>query len=79
MTALSKETTERVAAFGAVAVSAVLMVLLALFVLLTFPRGNGIDTTEAVVAWVSVGMVILTVIACHLVYARVLYRASKGK
>lgn len=70
-------TIERAAALGAVLVSLVLVVLFALFVRLTFPKGNGIDTTEAIVSWVAVGLLVLAVIVAHLVFARILYRDSR--
>lgn len=73
----SRESIQRSAAVGAVAVCGALVAFFAFFVFLTFPKGNGIDTTEATVAWIAVGMLILAVILSHLVYARVLYRASR--
>ena len=74
----SKSTLERLAAAGAVLVSLALMAIFAFFVFLTYPKGNGIDTTEAVVSWVAVGLLILAIIASHLVYARILYRNSRS-
>jgi hypothetical protein len=73
----SKNTLERLAAIGAVLVSLALVAVFAFFVFLTYPKGNGIDTTEAVVSWVAVGLLILAVIGSHLVYARILYRKSR--
>ena len=77
MRTLKRETIERSAATGAVLVSLALVAFFAFFVFLTFPKGNGIDTTEAVVSWVAVGLLILAVIISHLVYARILYRHSR--
>lgn len=78
MRTLRKETIERSAAVGAVLVSLALTAFFAFFVFLTFPKGNGIDTTEAIVSWVAVGLLILAVIISHLVFARILYRHSRA-
>ena len=74
---LDKETIEKSAAAGAVLVCLGLAAFFAFFVWLTFPKGNGIDTTEAIVSWIAVGLLILAVILSHLVYARVLYRDAR--
>lgn len=73
----SKHTLERLAAIGAVLVSLALVAFFAFFVFLTFPKGNGIDTTQAVVSWVAVGLLILAIIISHLVYARILHRIAR--
>lgn len=78
MRTLKKETIERSAAAGAVLVTLALVAFFAFFVFLTFPKGNGIDTTEAIVSWVAVGLLILAVIIAHLVFARILFRASRS-
>jgi hypothetical protein len=75
---LNKETIEKSAAAGAVLVSFALAAFFAFFVWLTFPKGNGIDTTEAIVSWVAVGLLILAVVLTHLVYARILFRDSRS-
>jgi hypothetical protein len=75
---LNKETIEKSAAAGAVLVCLALAAFFAFFVWLTFPKGNGIDTTEAIVSWIAVGLLILAVILSHLVYARVLYRDARA-
>lgn len=77
MRAVKKETIEKSAAAGAVLVSLALAALYAFVVYLAFPDGEGIDTTEAIITWIAVGLLILTVILTHLVYARVLFRDSK--
>jgi hypothetical protein len=46
---------------------------------LAFPHRNGIDTIQSHVTWISVGIVILTLVAIHLVYARTLLRVAKGE
>ena len=67
---------EKLAALGAVGVSFGVLALYALIVFITMPRRTGgIDTTNAQLTWISVGVVVLTVIAIHLVFARVLWRA----
>jgi len=75
---LNKETMEKSAAAGAVLVCFALAAFFAFFVWLTFPKGNGIDTTEAIVSWVAVGLLILAVVLTHLVYARILFRDSRS-
>lgn len=76
MPKLSREKIQKAAAAGAVLVSLGLAAFFAFFVFVSFPDGQGIDTTEAVVSWLAVGLLILAVILTHLVYARVLFRAS---
>jgi uncharacterized membrane protein YukC len=78
MPKLNKETIEKAAATGAILVSLALAAFFAFFVWLSFPKGNGIDTTEAIVSWIAVGLLILAVILTHLVYARILFRDSKA-
>ncbi len=78
MRSLSKEKIEKSAAAGAIVVSLAIVAFFAFFVWLTFPKGNGIDTTEAIVSWVSVGMLLLAVILGHIVYARILFRDSRA-
>ena len=76
MPTMNTEKIQKAAGAGAVLVSLALAAFFAFFVFLSFPDGQGIDTTEAVVSWVAVGLLILAVILTHLVYARVLFRAS---
>ncbi|HET7552042.1 MAG TPA: hypothetical protein VFK04_12165 [Gemmatimonadaceae bacterium] len=78
MPQLNKETIEKSAAAGAILVCLALAAFFAFFVWLTFPKGNGIDTTEAIVSWIAVGLLILAVILTHLVYARILYRDARA-
>lgn len=75
---LNKETIEKSAAAGAILVSLALAAFFAFFVWLTLPKGNGIDTTEAIVSWIAVGLLILAVVLTHLVYARILFRDSRS-
>jgi hypothetical protein len=77
---MTKTALERLTAYGGILASVVLTVFLVWFIAhLTIPNGAGIDTTEAIVAWLSVGLMILAVIAVHLVYVRVLLRLAKGE
>ncbi len=79
MPVVNKEKLEKSAAAGAVLVCFALAVFFAFFVWLSFPKGTGIDTTQAVVSWISVGMLLLAIILAHLVYARILYRDARGE
>ena len=78
MRTLKKETIERYAAAGAVLVALGLIAFFAFFVFLTFPTGNGIDTTQAIVSWVAVGLLIIAVVMIHLVFARMLFRDARS-
>jgi|GEM_PF-1502814 len=78
MLTLNKETIEKSAAAGAVLVSIALAAFFAFFVYLSFPNGAGIDRTEATVAWIAVGLLIVAVILSHLVYARILLRDARS-
>lgn len=77
MPKLDREKLEKSAAAGAILVCLALVAFFAFFIWLTFPKGTGIDTTQAIVSWVAVGMLLLAVILAHLVYARILFRHSK--
>jgi hypothetical protein len=63
------------AALGALGVSAG---ALGLFLLVAFGSRStalgGIDSTQAVVTWISVAVPIVLVVAAHLVFARILFR-----
>ncbi len=74
MPKLDRAKLERSAAAGAILVCLALVAFFVFFVWLSLPKGNGIDTTEAIVSWVSVGMLLLAIILAHLVYARILFR-----
>jgi len=78
MPVLDRVKIQKAAAAGAVLVCGALVAFFAFFVWLSFPKGNGIDTTEAIVAWIAVGMVLLAVILTHLVYARILFRDASA-
>ena len=74
---IDKHMLQGFAAVGALGVCVVLLALLALVIFISLP--GGIDTTEAFITWVSVGIVILLMVAGHLVYARTLFLASRGR
>lgn len=70
----------RIGALGAFGVSLGLATLFALFVVFTIPRGgSGMDWTHAQLAWIGVGGVVAVLILIHLVFARILLRASKDE
>ncbi|HUF28657.1 MAG TPA: hypothetical protein VMM18_16880 [Gemmatimonadaceae bacterium] len=62
----------RLAALGALGASAGLFLLFVVFVWWTSQNGGGMDTTTRWVTWISVGGVIVALIAVHLVFARML-------
>lgn len=80
---MSKETLERIAGLGAFGVCVVLLAIWALVIRITIPGpgavGGGIDITEATVTWVSVGLVILALVAVHVIYGRKLLAMSRGE
>ena len=68
----------RLAAMGAVAVSAGALGLYLLISFVSRPTATGgIDSTHAVLTWISLAVPIAALIAAHLVYARILLRYSK--
>ena len=70
----------RLAALGAWAVTVGLVPAYVAFVfLLTRPNGEGIDRIEAWVAWISVGIVALALLATHFVFARMLGGIASGQ
>lgn len=80
---MSKEKLERLAAFGAYGVCVVLLAIWVLLIVITLPRpgavGGGIDMTQAVVTWVSVGLVVITLIVVHVLFARKLLAMARGE
>jgi hypothetical protein len=69
----------RLAGLGAFAASAglALLFLFLLYVTRPNPRG-GIDTTNAIVTWISLGGVFAALIGAHLLIGRRLLEMSKG-
>lgn len=74
---LSPETIARTAGLGALAVSAGLLAVYALFFWFIAPRGVGIDAIESAVARISVGLVFLALIGPHIVYGRILLNSAR--
>ena len=68
----------RPAALGALGVSAgaIGLYLLVAFIASPVPRG-GIDSTHAMLTWISVSIPIAALVAAHVVYALQLFRYSK--
>jgi len=68
----------KLAALGALAVSAGALGLWLLTIVVTRPaRGGGIDSAHFVLSVMSVGIICAAVIAVHLVFARQLFRYAK--
>jgi hypothetical protein len=68
----------KLAAFGAIAVALGVAAVYALVVFITIPTpSGGIDWTHAQLTWISVGGVVLVLIAIHVTYARVLLAAAR--
>lgn len=68
----------RLAAFGALAAALGIAGIFALLVFFIRPSATGgIDWTNAQLTWISVGGVVLALIAVHVVYARVLFTAAR--
>ena len=65
----------RLLALGALGACAAFVALYALVVFITIPRaGAGIDATHATITWISVGGMVLALIAVHVVIARQLWK-----
>lgn len=68
----------RLAALGALGVSAGALLLYLLISFFSRPSASGgIDSTHAVLTWISLAVPVSALIAVHLVYARILMRYSK--
>ena len=74
---MTKERLSTMAALGAFGACAGLVALYALVAFLSLP--GGIDRTESIIAILSVGLVIVLLIAMHLVYGRILLRTGRGE
>ena len=69
----------RLAGLGAFGASAGLLALFLLLVFLTRPmRLGGIDTTNAIVAWISLGGLFVALILVHVMIGRRLLLLAKG-
>jgi fatty acid desaturase len=70
----------KLAGLGAFGVAAGLPVLFGLFVrVVTWPNGEGIDPTEAWVAWIAVGVVVVALAWVHVVFGRILTAIAAGR
>jgi hypothetical protein len=76
---MSKGTLARLAAFGALAAIGALAAVYALFMFISYSTSAGIDRTQSAIAWLSVGLVFLALIAAHIYFARVLFGISRGE
>jgi Na+/H+ antiporter NhaA len=63
-------------AFGAIGLFVLIYVVIAIAA--APRRTGGIDWTEAMVTWISVGLTVLALIAVHLVIARRLFTVARG-
>ena len=69
----------RLAGLGAFAVSVVLLALIALFIVWTWPaNSSGLDGTERFLAWLGVAGVLLALIGVHIVLGRRLLAVARG-
>lgn len=72
--------TQQLAGLGALAVAAGLLGVYALIAYIAAPIGsNGIDRTNATIVWISVGLVIVALIAVHVALGRQLLRAAGSR
>ncbi len=68
----------RLAGLGAFAVSAVLVLLIVLFIAWTWPsNSSGLDATERFLSWFGVAGVLLALTAVHIVVGRRLIAAAR--
>jgi hypothetical protein len=69
----------KLAGLGALGASAGLLALFALLVFLTRPvRLGGIDTTNAIVTWISLGGLFVALILVHIMIGKRLLLLAKG-
>jgi Na+/proline symporter len=74
---LRQSTIFRLAGLGALAVSVGLAVAYLLFWKWVSPSGAGIDRTEAAVARIAVGSIVVALIVVHVVFGRVLLNLAR--
>jgi len=69
---------QKIAALGAVGVSLGVLIVYLAFVYMTIPRTAtaGIDWANSRTSWISVGTLVLAIIAAHLAIARQLWRGT---
>jgi TRAP-type C4-dicarboxylate transport system permease small subunit len=72
----------RIAKFAAYGAFGAVLFFVALFALVGYaalpPHTGGIDATQATVTWISLGLVVLALIAVHVVIARALLDVAEG-
>ena len=69
----------RLAGLGAFAVSVVLLALIVLFIVWTWPSSSsGLDATERFLSWFGVAGVLLALIGVHVVLGRRLLAVARG-
>ena len=71
--------TAKLAAVGAFGAVGLFVLIYAVIAVAAAPRRTGgIDWTEAMVTWISVGLAVLALIAVHVVLARGLFAIARG-
>ena len=69
----------RLAGLGAFAVSAVLLALIVLFIVWTWPSSSsGLDSTERFLSWLGVAGVLSALIGVHVLIGRRLFSVAQG-
>ena len=70
---------ERTAALGALGVAAAVFLVYLVFCFLMRPRAvtSGMDWTNAVVTWISTGILVLAIVAIHVALARQLWKGEQ--
>jgi hypothetical protein len=69
----------RLAGLGAFAVSALLLALIVLFIVWTWPHNSsGLDDTERFLSWLGVAGVLLALMGVHIVIGRRLMAVARG-
>lgn len=70
----------KLAGLGALAAGAGLVALFLLFVFLTRPTPDaGMDATNRVLAWLSVGGIVLALVSAHVILGRRLLAVARGE
>jgi uncharacterized membrane protein len=68
----------KLAAAGGFIASAGILAFYAFVIYITYPGGySGLDTIEAVITWISVGLIVALAIGVNIVYARILFAMSR--
>jgi hypothetical protein len=69
----------KLAGLGAFAAAGGILALFALLVYITIPRPStgGIDWPNALLTWISVGLIVLALLVPHLIYGRILLQEAR--